>query len=227
MTAVEQLDAAPGAPVAEITFSIGEAAAMIGVSTHTVRAWERRHRIVSPMRTPVGHRRYTTDDVELLRQVKLESRVHKLSMKVATMAAHGLVALDEPDPASASAATGGAQGADPLLLAVDLVSEIVLVLDPRGRIVHANTVFVRFAGVLPRHVRGAAFVDYVDAFDRAKAVKLYEAPLRQRRGWELNIRARRRRAMFSIDCWPVSSAGQRLLLLIGHDVGPEPRDDLG
>src|SRR5689334_23736163 len=127
--------AVPAEPVAEITFSIGEAAAMIGVSTHTVRAWERRYRIVSPMRSPTGQRRYTADDIEVLRQVKHDSRVHRLSMRVATMAAQGLVALDEPDAASAPAAA--ARAADPLRLAVDLVSEIVLVIDARGRIVHA------------------------------------------------------------------------------------------
>ena len=215
--------AVPAEPVAEITFSIGEAAAMIGVSTHTVRAWERRYRIVSPMRSPTGQRRYTADDIEVLRQVKHDSRVHRLSMRVATMAAQGLVALDEPDTASAPAAA--ARAADPLRLAVDLVSEIVLVIDARGRIVHANTVFVRLSGVLPRQLRGSAFADYVDAFDRAKAVKLYESPLRQRRGWELNIRAPGRGAMFSIDCWPVTNGEHPVLLLIGHDVAPEPGDD--
>ena len=51
----------------DLTFSIGEVAAMLGISPHTIRAWERRHLMVTPTRTASGQRRYSSDDVDLLR----------------------------------------------------------------------------------------------------------------------------------------------------------------
>lgn len=45
--------------------SVGEAAAILGVSTYTLRRWEKRGRI-SSLRTPTGHRRYGRADVEAL-----------------------------------------------------------------------------------------------------------------------------------------------------------------
>ena len=42
---------------------------LTGVNPVTLRAWERRYNLVTPQRTPKGHRLYTEDDVELIRQV--------------------------------------------------------------------------------------------------------------------------------------------------------------
>jgi MerR family transcriptional regulator, light-induced transcriptional regulator len=46
--------------------SVSEVAARLGVSTATVRSWERRHGIRPSTRTSGGHRRYTTGDLDLL-----------------------------------------------------------------------------------------------------------------------------------------------------------------
>lgn len=40
-----------------------------GVPATTLRAWERRYGLLKPKRTPKGHRLYTRDDVEMVRQV--------------------------------------------------------------------------------------------------------------------------------------------------------------
>jgi len=200
-------------------FTIGEVAAMLGISPHTIRAWERRHLVVRPLRTVSGQRRYTADDVELLRQIKHERHVHGLSMRVATMTAQGLVVPDAGEtggPGRAALAVDA--GTDPLRVAADLVPEVVVVVDARGRIAHANTPFVRFCDVLPGQLRGAAFADFVDPFDRAKAVLTYQAPLRQRRDWELNLRTQRHRALFSFCCWPVAAPEGPLLVLVGSDL---------
>ncbi|MDQ6885356.1 MAG: MerR family transcriptional regulator, partial [Candidatus Dormibacteraeota bacterium] len=55
-------------------FSVGEVGSMTGLSTHTIRAWERRHDALQPKRSKTGHRQYTTDDVEFLIRVKQLTR---------------------------------------------------------------------------------------------------------------------------------------------------------
>jgi len=44
--------------------------ALTGVNAMTLRAWERRHGLVRPLRTPKGHRLYTHQDVERIRRVQ-------------------------------------------------------------------------------------------------------------------------------------------------------------
>lgn len=46
-------------------FTIQELATLAGVSTSALRAWERRHDLFRPDRTPAGHRLYTSDDLKL------------------------------------------------------------------------------------------------------------------------------------------------------------------
>jgi DNA-binding transcriptional MerR regulator len=50
-------------------FPIRTVADLTGVNPVTLRAWERRYQLITPQRTPKGHRLYTQDDVELIRQV--------------------------------------------------------------------------------------------------------------------------------------------------------------
>jgi PAS domain-containing protein len=209
-------------PTAELSFAIGEVAAMLGISPHTIRAWERRHLVVRPMRTRAGQRRYSAEDVELLRQIKHERHVHGLSMRVATLTAQGLVVPDTGEPGPAAGAPPMEAGADPLRIAADLVPELVVVVDARGRVAHANTAFARFCSVTVGQLRGVPFADFVDPFDRAKAVSAYQEPLRQRRDWELNLCTSRRRAFFSFDCWPISSGEGPMLVLVGRDLTVEP-----
>ena len=42
---------------------------LTGVNAVTLRAWERRHALIKPLRTPNGHRLYTMADVEMIRRV--------------------------------------------------------------------------------------------------------------------------------------------------------------
>jgi DNA-binding transcriptional MerR regulator len=51
-------------------YSIGLASRKSGVPAETIRIWERRYGIPDPQRTPGGHRKYSDDDVELLRALK-------------------------------------------------------------------------------------------------------------------------------------------------------------
>jgi PAS domain-containing protein len=210
--------------MSELAFAIGEVASMLGLSPHTIRAWERRHLLSQPARTAAGQRRYTADDVELLRQVKYERHVHGLSMRVATLAAQGLLPPDAgdaggPNPVAPASSEGPA---DPLGMVADLVPEVVVIVDAGGRIRHANTAFVRFSDVLAGQLQGLLFAEFVDPFDRAKAVQVHLEPRRIRRGWELGLRTKSRRGYFSFDCWPVPGPDGPMLVLVGRqlDVGP-------
>ncbi len=50
-------------------FPIGTISEQTGVNTVTLRAWERRYGLLKPHRTPKGHRLYTPEDVERVKQV--------------------------------------------------------------------------------------------------------------------------------------------------------------
>jgi DNA-binding transcriptional MerR regulator len=50
-------------------FPIRTLSALTGVSTGTLRAWERRYGLLRPLRTPSGHRLYTHGHVEEVRRV--------------------------------------------------------------------------------------------------------------------------------------------------------------
>ncbi len=50
-------------------FPIGTVSEQTGVNTVTLRAWERRYGLLKPRRTPKGHRLYSQQDVERVRQV--------------------------------------------------------------------------------------------------------------------------------------------------------------
>ena len=53
------------------TFTIGQVSRELGVSCHTLRFWEKElGEIVVPLRTSGGQRRYTTEHVETIREIK-------------------------------------------------------------------------------------------------------------------------------------------------------------
>jgi PAS domain S-box-containing protein len=209
-------------------FTIGEVAAMVGMSAHTIRAWEKRHQILTPQRTASGQRRYTMADVELLQQVKLAVAGRHLSLKLAVGFAHGRV--EEP-PEAPDAPEAPVDSSDPVLgddvpveppglwrTVADLLPELIVVLDDQGAIVDANIACARAAGVLRGELRGTRLIDLVDPYDRAKAVRVYRPRPAQRRGWELNLRTRMLTGLVSFDCWPVRDGAQRRVVLVGRDL---------
>lgn len=50
-------------------FPIRTLSEMTGIPTTTLRAWERRYGLLKPARTPKGHRLYSSEDVELIREI--------------------------------------------------------------------------------------------------------------------------------------------------------------
>lgn len=88
---------------------IGELAERVGVSAHTLRAWERRYGLLSPQRTPSGYRMYSHADERRARSVRdlVEQRV-PASQAVARVLAAERGALAPP---AADAFTAPDQGA--------------------------------------------------------------------------------------------------------------------
>ena len=59
----------PLAPPAESLLPIRTVSVLTGVNAVTLRAWERRYGLITPKRTPKGHRLYTQQDVDRINQV--------------------------------------------------------------------------------------------------------------------------------------------------------------
>lgn len=53
-----------------VQFPIGYVSMMTGVSAHSLRAWERRYRAVTPTRTTSGHRLYSKVDIDRIALLK-------------------------------------------------------------------------------------------------------------------------------------------------------------
>jgi len=57
------------APPREGLLPIRTVSILTGVNAVTIRAWERRYALITPQRTPKGHRLYSHQDVERIRQI--------------------------------------------------------------------------------------------------------------------------------------------------------------
>ena len=214
---------------AQAEFTIGEVAAMIGFSPHTIRAWERRHQILKPHRTPSNQRRYSVEDIELLREVINRVVVHGLSLKVAVRAAHGAVTVPCVDDSPSAPARAdeppvldGETDADvPWRAVADFMPELIAVLDEDGCVVDANVALASAAGRVREHLRGVRFVDFADPYDRAKAVAGFRPPHARRKGWELNLRLPGGGGgLYSFDCLPIRFCDRPLLIVMGRAVLP-------
>lgn len=200
-------------------YTVGEVAALLGVSPHTVRAWERRHGIVAPTRTASGQRRYRAEDVELLRDVKRAVDSEGLSLRVAFQTLSGSQAIDRP------AARGEVGRARRLPRrqglwhgVVDVLPHLVLLLDSQGKIVEANVMAAKEYGVPRQQLRGRLFADLVDPFDRAKAVLLFRPQARAVEGWELNLATASGPRLYSFRSWTVGGTGRSRLALVGSQM---------
>lgn len=202
------------------TFSIGEAAAMVGLSTHTIRAWERRYAAINPMRAGNRHRRYRLEDIETLKRIKDVAGARGLSLRLAVKQAAG----ELPDLDGGAAETRGdapqpePEDGGPWRAMADLDPRLMVLLDRQGRVLDCNIAFARLAGELRFQLRGRRLADLVDAFDRAKAVAIYRGAPRQRLGWELNLRTPVEVGLFSFDCQPFRYGDGWLIACAGHRV---------
>ena len=60
------------ADTGQAQYPIRTVAAITGVNPVTLRAWERRYKLIKPLRTPKGHRLYSQTDIELISKLDLD-----------------------------------------------------------------------------------------------------------------------------------------------------------
>jgi PAS domain-containing protein len=208
------------------SYSIGEVAMMIGVSTHTIRAWEKRHGLVSGDRPAGQMRRYSLDDVEVLRQVKVGRMVRGFSVKLAVQWAMGLLPDSTDEPAGRGSLASVPRpplrvdgDGGPWRAIVDALPHLVFIVDAAGRLADVNVNAAKVAGTTRERLRGRPFSELVDPYDRAKAVAACRPPFPSRRRWEVNMRTHNGPGTFAFDCWPIRWQDQTLLVLLGTRAG--------
>ena len=79
-------------------YSIKAASQATGLSVETLRAWERRYRVIEPKRDPCGHRIYMACDVSRLRRLReATDRGHQISKIAHLSDAQLCYLLSEPE----------------------------------------------------------------------------------------------------------------------------------
>jgi PAS domain-containing protein len=218
----------------EPTLSIGEVAALVGETPHTLRAWERRIGIVQPRRSGSNHRRYSLEDVERLIRVKRTRLARGVSLTLAAQEVEAVIpTLPLPGgivgdlPLASPHTTDGLTDVDAMTwrLVADLLSQLVLVLDNRGRILNANVAVARLLNLTRGAVRNLMLADLVDPHDRAKAVVLYRSPIERHRGWELHLRRGKTVGLWSFDSQAAVVKGTMVVVLFGSPVSGLAEND--
>ena len=118
---------------------IGAVARLTGISTHALRAWERRYATLQPVRSEGGDRLYSDDDVLRLRQVK---RLLGLGHAIGDLATLPVVELEKLLKLHA---TSAAPSADYAALMDRYLGHIA-----RLDLASADQTLAAAAGVLPR-----------------------------------------------------------------------------
>jgi MerR family transcriptional regulator, light-induced transcriptional regulator len=94
-------------------FPIRHVCAETGINPVTLRAWERRYGLIRPLRTPKGHRLYSSDDIAHIRRILALLDEGVAVSQVGRVLQHAATRGDEngPDhPSSTGASTSDEQG---------------------------------------------------------------------------------------------------------------------
>jgi PAS domain S-box-containing protein len=208
-------------------FTIGEVAAMVGVSTHTVRAWERRHHLLAPDRSTGGQRRYTNEDLELLLRVRRAVAGRGLSLKLAVKEAQGELSL----PAAASPARPHAGDVQPAgrrgeaasvwQEIADRMPQAILVLNEDERVEEANAAAAEALGVSPAGLLGAHVSEL--ALDLLEGVprSLLEQQVRERAPFRATISVRGSER-WDLVCQPFVHRGTECVALFATRMAASP-----
>lgn len=98
-----------------VRFPIGYVSMMTRVSAHTLRAWERRYRAVTPTRAKSGHRLYSQQDLNRIALLKLAVEAGHNISHVAGLNLADLRTLTTPEKGSfTSSLAEGRIGANPI-----------------------------------------------------------------------------------------------------------------
>lgn len=199
----------------ELEFSVGEVAAMLGMTPSAIRVWERRHQAVAPRRTPGGQRRYSVDDVAELHRIKSLVASGGRSVRLATLESRGV----GPPPSTGATPAGEPSTTSEVTwkAVADHIPLLVIFVTTDGRVVDVNRAVVDAFGAVAGDLSERRFADLVEPHDRAKAVRLYSATPVERRGWELNLNTSPP-GTYTFDSWLVGEPTGTTIVLIGHAV---------
>ena len=178
------------------SFSVGEAAAILGVSPATLRGWERRYRVLEPRRTASNHRRYSVTELRLLAALTLTAARPDAPFE----AMPDLAVIDQRVWRAIA----------------DRLPDLMLILSQDGRTVDANLAAARAVGVNRRWLLNRPFQELADPRDRDRAAEISTPPLRHLPGWTVRLKTGDWYSAFCFDCRPVRYQQERHLVLIGR-----------
>lgn len=194
----------------QAVFTIGEVASVVGVSPHTIRAWERRHGLLTPQRTASRQRRYSPRDVELLLQVQKGVSAQGLPLKVAVQEALGMLAR----PADLGPAAWQT--------VVDVLPYLIVILGQDGSILDANQGAARTLGRSRDMLPGRSLLDFLDPEDRGPGAAVWLPPFSKRLDCRIRLRTAAGPELYTFDCWPLAQDGGQRLAVIGRELGFQP-----
>lgn len=90
-------------------YKIGEVSAMLGLSTTTLRYWEKVFEQLEPFKTPGGTRMYRPEDLEMCKQIKYLLREKGLSIEYAQEALKNYRKYPPRNPLSCKTASDALQ----------------------------------------------------------------------------------------------------------------------
>lgn len=122
----------------ELTYPLGTASRLTGLSPELLRAWERRHGVVTPIRTPGGTRRYRAADLERLRLVKAAVDAGARISQVANLDLAALRERAEPPPPTPTGALEEILAAVERLDASEVLRLLALQLSTLGPVAFAR-----------------------------------------------------------------------------------------
>ncbi|APZ42855.1 MerR family transcriptional regulator [Acidihalobacter ferrooxydans] len=115
-------------PAEEPYYPIRTVANLTGINPVTLRAWERRYALLQPHRTPKGHRLYTRQDIERVRETVMLLKTGIPISQVRTHLDQRAAPIDElPAPAPAQEGSGPwTQYFDRMLAAIERFDDTLL-----------------------------------------------------------------------------------------------------
>jgi PAS domain S-box-containing protein len=139
-------------------FKIGTIAERTGFSTHVLRAWERRHGLLEPVRSDSGQRLYTEDDLAVLLRVRALKDEGRRIGEIARMGRRALLDEGSDLVGEGVEATAPAEAAHlPASLSQALLEALpcgVILADGHGRTRWVNSGFSEMCGYGLAGLRG-------------------------------------------------------------------------
>jgi DNA-binding transcriptional MerR regulator len=194
-------------------FSIGEAAAIVGVSTHVLRSWERRLSLGINHRTSTNQRRYWIEDIQRFIAIR---QLHETGgLPLVESAAHAM-RLEKQPPVGPPR-----YEADSLNVfwagLIDTLGDLLLVIDETGRIRAANEVAREQLNVR----QGSSFARLAPLGWRQKYQSIHRSTQAQARSGVLAMRARSGVIFVDACLVPVGHRPDGPAVMIGKRVGED------